>query len=638
MVSALLTDLDREAIAPPTALSISDWSEAHRVIVAKDAARPGKWRNDLTPYLVEPMDACDSVDVDIVVFQAAARVGKSELGNNAMGGWVDQDPGPALLVYPTEPAAKERCNNELRPLFQRVPRLRRHLGRGRWDLTKGELDLVPCRIYIAWSGSPQALASRTIRRVHLDEVNKFPRFTGNDASPIALAIRRTETYRHRRTILITSTPTTRAGAITQELERCVDRRYYEVPCPCCGEFQRLDFFDGMRWPGRRGEDGDYLPGCELDEDIGARELSNLIQVEQSAWYECAACGERLEDRRDKARMTRAGRWVSDGYPPGEHPRSRRRGYQISALYSQLGSSWSDIAAQWVLAEGSPELEMELYTQVLGIPYDNQRSMVSLAALEARASARHARRRVPDWASSLILTADTQADHWYYVVRAWSPDFSRSRQIDRGVVKSLAQLEQIESRVWPGPDGRGFTVGTVGIDSGGAVDTIDGTNTTEIVYAWCRKKPKRRLPVKGWGGSTRPSKAITVREADYRRAGRKHWGVRLHLIDTHLYQDRLAGLVSGPADRWEVAHIDREYLDHMTGKQRMQVMSKGGKLETRWAPVAAGRRHDYWDLEVYQLAMADVARGVGRRSTETVQGNRRGVEWFADRKRRRAAAR
>ena len=44
-------------LRPREKLTVSDWAEQNRVLSGLSSATPGKWKNRVTPYFVEVMDA-----------------------------------------------------------------------------------------------------------------------------------------------------------------------------------------------------------------------------------------------------------------------------------------------------------------------------------------------------------------------------------------------------------------------------------------------------------------------------------------------------------------------------------------------------------------------------------------------------
>jgi len=48
----------REGLTPDPLLSVSEWSDRHRMLSSKASAEPGRWRTSRTPYLKDIMTAC----------------------------------------------------------------------------------------------------------------------------------------------------------------------------------------------------------------------------------------------------------------------------------------------------------------------------------------------------------------------------------------------------------------------------------------------------------------------------------------------------------------------------------------------------------------------------------------------------
>ena len=46
----------REGLTPDPLLSVSEWSDMHRMLSSKASAEPGRWRTSRTPYLKAIMD------------------------------------------------------------------------------------------------------------------------------------------------------------------------------------------------------------------------------------------------------------------------------------------------------------------------------------------------------------------------------------------------------------------------------------------------------------------------------------------------------------------------------------------------------------------------------------------------------
>lgn len=599
-LSLPLSDAERALIAPPELLTVSEWAARHRRIVSKDAAEPGPWSHERAPYLVEIMDALGDPDIDEVVFQKAARVGGTEALRNWLCWGTDQDPAPALLVYPTEDDARKQLQKEITPLLEQQPQMRQYLtGRPR-DLKADVVELTCRNIYIGWSNSPRTLAQITVRDLLADEVDKWPRFSGAEAAPLDLARARTTTFGRRKKHAIISTPTTTLGAICLAWESCAERRHYYVPCPHCGTAQVLTQAR-LRWP--------KPPG------LSREQLSAHVEEHQNAWYECEHCDGRLTET-DKHRMVQAGEWVDEVSGRTGPPRSRRVGYQISALYSLLGITWSDMAAAWLRAQGSAERLMEYVNQKLGEPFREQTASVKGDRLRAKAARGFPRCVVPRWAGLVLCTADTQADGWYYVTRAWGRG-DRSRRIDWGRVSTQEELLAATLNARFEIEGRTETMtpALLVVDAGGGADTGTDATTTELVHRMALADPRIRA-VKGEGGESRPAQVIRTRRITYRPPGGKSnpFETVLHLLDTQYLADVLAARIAQEpnedgAEIWELCEDgdgDPAYHEHMRGMNKV-IVRRGQKVIEMWQATSHGRRVDYWDGEVYQVAAAKMAR-------------------------------
>jgi phage terminase large subunit GpA-like protein len=566
---------------------------------------------------------------------SAARVGKTEAGRTAICYWIDQAPGPALIVYPTEDACEEQVVNELTPLLEQTPTLQRHLTGRKWDLRVKKLETSVMRIYSGWPGAPNTLAYRTIRYALADEVDKYPPFSGREASPLALIRTRMETFRGRSKYLITSTPTNPEGAIAREWEQCRDRRYYHVPCPHCGALQKL-VWRQVRWK------------SEPDEERLA--VADRVEVEQGAWYECIECGEAIYER-DKARMLQAETgacWVSEGYEPGGHPGSRRRGYHLSTLYSLLGFSWSDMAAQFLRARQALEMGdigplMEFITQRLGEPFEDQVDAVTGDEIQRKAEVVEeglGAGEVPAWATAIMLTVDTQKTHFKYIVRAHA--HGRSRKLAHGSCAEFRDLEILEQQRWPVQGSEAMaSVRYCLIDCGGGTQTDEGGNRTDQVYEWVRQNPVRRFACKGVGGKVAPRRPVTVTQIDHVHGARgrakkaQRRLVAVHMVDTQHFKDLLAGLISSHSANWHPGQVDADYVAEMRGEHKVLERRGGANIRRVWKKRKDWGRVDYWDGEVLQLVGAWMFLSHEEAGAPTLASAPSAKDWFAARRAARA---
>ncbi len=96
----LLDQLKARFLAPPPRIDTAQWAARYRHI-AKGPER-GPWRNERTPYLVEPMQCASShMPYERVVLMFATQLGKSEVLYNAVMQRIHTDPQDMMMVQPT---------------------------------------------------------------------------------------------------------------------------------------------------------------------------------------------------------------------------------------------------------------------------------------------------------------------------------------------------------------------------------------------------------------------------------------------------------------------------------------------------------------------------------------------------------
>lgn len=594
----------RAAWKAPPKIAPSMWAETSR-IVSKDAAEQGPYSFLRAPYAREIVDCFGAQDpVQEIVLMCSARVSKTEIIRRGIGYTIAHDPKPVLIVFPDEATAKRQVSREILPMIEGHADLACYLTPSAHDLTKDQIALAHMNLYPAWAGSAQATADRTIGLCCLDEIDKYADYAGRDAGAIDTAPRRTETFKHRRKVIWSSTPTAGDGPIARLWKSCSEHRYWHVPCPSCGVAQRLTM-SGIKWAKLDGE--------------SKRQTADRVEATLGAQYECAACKAVISEDKAPA-MAAGGSWVSD-LPHGA-PRPLRRGYHLSMLNSLLGRGWSSIAAQFLRAlaakdEGDLSPLQEFTNQVLGEPFELVDPSATLRddSLATKVARGYPARVVPKWAGVVLTTADTQRDGYYYVTRAWGAN-ERSRQIDRGRVPDLAALERATIGRPPyavdgWPDER-MPVARVYIDAGGGGEADSDRSLTDEVYRWCKARPGRAQPLRGWGGSARPTSPVELRKVEHKPRGeaRAPYDVLLAWVDTHYWKDVLTTLAKecGAEERWELCSGldgDAEYALHMTAERKVAVR-EGGSVTQKWKPIS-GRPNHMLDCEVYQLAAARLER-------------------------------
>ena len=310
--------------------------------------------------------------------------------------------------------------------------------------------------------------------------------------------------------------------------------------------------------------------------------------------------------------------VFDGWPAG-----RKVGVRINDL-SVYWIEWWRTAEAGILAGAEPVRLMDFYNSRLGEPFKHTVVTTPVGTFSAKALASPIRPgTVPPWATLLLATADTQKDHFYYIIRAWGPRL-RSCRVVHGTAATFDELRRLTlDSVFEvaGGEGRTMQPFRLGIDTG-------GTRTNDV-YAFILTDPIRILGMRG--ANRILHRHIQTSRGNYRPApDQPRFGGDLWItdIDTNYYKDKLASMIGGKLqvesegevidiDQWELnADDDDAYNRQMSSEHRVQIR-KGNRTIEAWEPITSGAANHWWDCETYQVSLTDVVR-LGESTSEPTQ--------------------
>lgn len=550
-------------LKPPEEISVSEWAQKYRMLDSKTAAMPGPWRNDKTPYLVEIMDELNNYETEEVVFCKCTQVGGTEAELNMQGYVIQQDPSPSMVVYPSDKLGESVSENRIKPMVKSAPTLRERFHEFRSQ--KLELQFDGMYLTVSGANSPSSLASRAVKYLFLDEVDKYPGASKKEADPISLAKERTKTFANRK-IYMTSTPTIKSGPIWKNLQDCDVEKHYFVPCPHCGEMIELKFAN-LRFPDEKG-------------------MTASDRADQAV-YVCQSCGCFISDQH-KAQMLRFGEWRI----VKENNTARRKiGYWISVLYSPF-VRFSEVALEWINSQGDNERLQNFINSWLAEPWEDTRLTTSADVVMERQTERE-EFTVPEWARFLSAGVDVQETSIYWTIRAWG-NFLTSQNICHGQATSWADIERVMNYSYEKENGEQLVVSLCLIDSG-----FD----TDAVYDFCANNSDWALPAKG---SSRSMDAH-FHLSKINKTDSKAYGMNLAVVDGGKYKDMIAARMKKENGRgsWMVyAGCDMEYAKQVTSEHKVQV-KKGDRLVQTWELKASHTDNHYLDCEVYALAAADI---------------------------------
>ena len=585
----------REGLVPDPLLSVSEWSDRHRMLSSKASSEPGRWRTSRTPYLKEIMDCLSPTSpVERVVFMKAAQLGATEMGSNWIGYVIHHAPGPMMAVWPTVEMAKRNSKQRIDPLIEESPILKELIAPARSRDSGNTILAKEFRggvLVMTGANSAVGLRSMPVRYLFLDEVDGYPLDVDGEGNAVALAEARTRTFA-RRKIFIVSTPTI-AGVSTIEREyEASDQRRFFVPCPHCGHRQWLRF-EQLRW--ERGENGTNP---------------------ETAAYVCESCEVPIPEHH-KTWMLEHGEWraMAEGS-------NKTAGFHLSSLYSPIGwRSWRDIAMAWersISKESGSSAEIKTFKNTeLGETWVEEGEAPDWQRLlERREDYRIG--AVP--ASGLLLSAGADVQKDRIEVSVWA--FGRGKEswlVEHRVLMGdtarnevWLSLAAVLRETWTHETGCQMPLSRLALDTGFA---------TQEAYAFVRQvRDSRLMAVKGVARGAAlvgtPTAVDATTGGKKLRRGIKVFSVAGGIAKLEFYNNLRKSpevaedgvTVRYPAGFVHLPKVDAEYLQQLCAEQLVTRRDRNGFAIREWQKMR--ERNEALDCYVYARAAA-AASGLDR---------------------------
>lgn len=562
----------RQTLTPKERLTVSQCAERYRVLSGSSKVK-GKWSNALTPYLCEVMDCLIDPDISRIYFCKSSQIGGTEALLNMLIYIILQDPSPTMIVYPNDDLAKEISNTRVKPALRLIRAIKKIFRET--SSKEQELRFSTMTLYLQGSGSPAKLASRPIKYLFFDEVDKLEGASKKEASPFSLALERTKTYRPQEKVYACSTPTLRTNYIWGLHDSAEEVRHYFVPCPHCGSM--IEFL----WSQVRFD----------SDDDGKMSPSERAAT---AVYICQECGCEILDS-DKPAMLRDGRWQT--VKRRGNGKATSVGFWINSLYS-IFLRWSDAVEEFLLANedakaGDTDRLQNFVNSWLAEPWEDTRLATDADMVKERQTD-VPEYTVPDWAILLTGGVDVQENRLYYVIRAWG-EYSTSQLVAHGEALRYSMIEEVMNHEFLTETGDRMRVATCFIDSGYRQDET---------YDFCVDNADWAFPVKGANHPMRNRTQITKIE----KTGSRAYGMQLILVDGGQYKDSIAARMrrENGVGSWMVYDgIDEEYCQQVTAEQKVVEKGAKGAAVSRWVPKRSHADNHYLDCEVYAFAAAEM---------------------------------
>ena len=478
-----------ELFRPPRRRTVSQWADENRILVSDSSSEAGRWRTDRAPYQREIMDAFTDPKIYEIDVMASAQVGKSEIQLNMIGEAVDEDPGPMMYVQPTKEMAEDYSKRRIAPMISACPTLREkfYAAKGKDSNNTISMKLFPGgSLAIIGANSPTDLASKPIRYLLCDEIDRFPDSAGTEGDPIALAERRTETFRHNRKIVKCSTPTIKGKSKIEKAFMKGTQEEWRTECPQCRSFSFIRF-DDIRFDREEFRDED-----------GKKDW-----IVTNARWRCPVCQREIPEAEAKRLPAK---WFA------RNPKALANGirsFRLSAFMSPW-SDWRDIALSFLHAKDDPQLLQVFHNTMLGESWELRESNSEPQQLYGRRE--HYNAQVPTGVLVMTMGVDTQDNRLEYEIVGWDRD-EQSWGIQRGIIPGRPdapgvweEIDNLLEQEWEMANGMTLRISATFVDSGG--------HFTSDVYRQCARWEMRRVfAIKGEPGEGKAYVRLMKKEKD-----------------------------------------------------------------------------------------------------------------------------
>lgn len=579
-----------EAVRPAKRMTVSQSAEEYRYL-NNPGSYVGPWKNEVTPYLVEPMDVLQSQKFTGMAFAGPAQTGKTDMVINWVGYSAKCDPADMMIVQTSQTTSRDFSIRRVDRLHRHSPDIGAMLAAGtQSDNTFDKQYRSGMMLSLSWPAINE-LSGKPIPRLWLTDYDRMPQNVDGEGSPFMLARKRATTFRSHGMCAVESSP-----GFMVDNPKWIKTSDHEAP-PTQGILAIYNQGDRRLWLWQC-QDCDlwFEPDFPL---LQYEDTEDAMSAAENAYLACPHCGgiyhhDPVDGRPGKHEMNRYGRWVpdnctidKDGVIHGTPIRSSIASFWLKGVAAAF-SDWKTLVFNYIMAEReyeSTQSEEALKTTVntdQGLPYTPKMLQNDRVpeVLKARAKPL-SQKAVPTGVRFLVASIDVQKNR--FVVQVHGIHANRDISVvDRFDIRKSKRLDPEGERYWVNPgahpedwkllveevidktypliDGSGREMGvkfTV-CDSGGKEgttsnaydfyrwlrwgdrDEIDGSvDEDEGEYEWKPGLAGRFMLLKG--ASTKTAPRVSISYPDSQRKDR-HAGARgevpVLMVNTNLVKDSL----------------------------------------------------------------------------------------------------
>lgn len=581
------------AIRPKERLTLPQWMERYHHI-PKEAAEPGRFRFDKTPWLREIAEALDpSHPAQEIVFAKPTQIGATELGNAWIGYCIERHPCMMLQVQPTLEMAKRYSRTKIAPMIRSNPVLK---GLVAAEKSRDGANTILGKtfpgggFFMTGANSAAGLRMVSARFLFADERASYPVDLDEEGNPFIIAKKRADTFGRKAKIYSPSTLTIKGECSIEDDYARSDRRKFFVPCPKCGEMQVMMWLQ-VKWPTGRPED---------------------------AGYECITCS-RMWDNGMRIDATIAGEWVGEVEWHWPMP----VGFWMNGLYSHF-KTLGERACEFLEARNSREDFKTFVNTVLAEAWEETGEYETSPEAVARLSERYDA-VCPDRVQVLTAGVDVQADRIEVEVLGFG---------------ASEECWSIEHKLLPG-DPTGWQVwedlhAYLGQDFRDANDhphyiqaaCIDSGYLMQNVLGAIREYTRRRPTQRAWAIKGSPDAMGKIWPSNPQRNNAHR--VPLYSINVSAIKETIMsrlqhaeGVTEGHTPGLQLFHFphthDSDYFEQLMSERQVPKLTRGrrqrsltGRISKEWVVKRPGKRNEVLDCVVYAYAALQGWLSLGNR--------------------------
>lgn len=299
--------------------------------------KQGKFSYKLTPYLREVADCASPYHPSkLIAVMKGAQLGFSQgVIVPALLWKIANDPGNIVSLSANDGLSKDFVEKRIDPIIQRTfirdlirPSAIKKGNQRTGDTSDSKEFAGGSAVFGGLQSYDKLGKQRSFALGFFDDWDAAKVADKEQGNTFELIEQRFSTAANNMKMYFISTPETRPSNI-ELMYLMGDQRKWNVPCPCCGEFIELKWFE-------KDEEGDFV-GVIFDKNPDG------TLIEDSVRYRCQKCKGEFKEKH-KYEMNLHGVWIPTATPirPGYYS------YHIPCMIAAPGMfSWTDYAYKWL---------------------------------------------------------------------------------------------------------------------------------------------------------------------------------------------------------------------------------------------------------------------------------------------------